>query len=62
MRFHFKENNMPEFTYSWAFAFIVGCFVGGLIGFVLTIICAASGKASRVEEKIEQDLLKEINR
>lgn len=46
---------MPEFTQSWAFAFIIGCFIGGCFGFLLAAILAASGRASRMEEKIVRD-------
>jgi len=38
---------MPEFTESWAFWFLVGI----VVGFILAIILAASGKASRIEER-----------
>ena len=51
---------MPEFTQSWAFVFIIGCFVGGAIGFLLAIIFAASGMASRMEERIEDSLIYEV--
>ena len=42
---------MPEFTQSWAFIFIVGviCFAAG---FILAIIIAGSGRASRAEELV----------
>ena len=48
---------MPEFTQSWAFIFIVGviCFAAG---FILAIILAASGRASRMEEKMEKDVFR----
>ena len=46
---------MPEFIQSWACAFIIGCFIGGAIGFFATIIISASGKASRMEEKMVYD-------
>jgi len=42
---------MPEFTQSWLFAFIIGCFVGGFIGFLGAAILAASGRGSRMEEE-----------
>ena len=42
-----------SFFRSWAFAFILGCFVGGAIGFIGAALCAVSGRASRVEEKRE---------
>ena len=40
---------MPEFTSSWAFAFIVGiiCFA---VGFALAIIMAGGSRRSRAEE------------
>ena len=50
---------MNEFTQSWAFAFIIGCFIGGAIGFFAAIIISASGQASRMEEKIEDRLVYE---
>jgi len=40
--------------------FIVGGFICGFIGFLGAAILAASGRASRVEEKIENDLEFEI--
>ena len=57
---HQGEDNMPEFTQSWAFAFIIGCFVGGCFGFLGAAILAASGKASRMEEKTEDKMKFEI--
>lgn len=42
---------MINFFHSWAFAFIIGCFVGGFIGFIGAAILAASGKASRMEDE-----------
>ena len=39
-----------NFLHSWAFAFIIGCFVGGAIGFIGACILAVAGRASRVEE------------
>ena len=42
-----------NFFQSWAFAFIAGCFVGGLIVFIVTIIVAAGSRRSRAEERIE---------
>jgi len=45
-----------NFFQSWAFWFLVGIAVGFIAGFALAIILAASGKASRMEEKIEDDL------
>lgn len=46
---------MPEFTQSWAFIFIIGiiCFAAG---FILAAILAASGRGSKMEERIERDL------
>jgi len=44
---------MPEITSSWAFAFIIGCFVGAIIGFFVAALCAISGQASRAEEERE---------
>ena len=46
---------MPEFIQSWACAFIIGCFIGGAIGFFTAIILAASGRASRMEERMVYD-------
>ena len=48
-----------NFFQSWAFTFIIGviCFAAG---FALAIILAASGKASRMEEKIEDSIKFEI--
>lgn len=43
---------MTDFFQSWAFAFIIGCFVGGAIGFIGAAILAASGQASRAEDRI----------
>ena len=52
---------MPEFTQSWAFIFIVGvtCFI---VGFVLATILAASGKASRAEERISDEAIYEVTK
>ena len=36
--------------------FIIGGFICGFIGFLGAAILAASGRASRMEEKIESDL------
>ena len=36
--------------------FIIGGFICGFIGFLGAAILAASGRASRMEEKIEKDL------
>lgn len=36
--------------------FIIGGFICGFIGFLGAAILAASGRASRMEEKIEEDL------
>ena len=47
---------MPEFTQSWAFAFIIGCFVGAIIGYFVTALCAISGQASREEERREAEI------
>ena len=44
---------MPEFTQSWAFAFIIGCIVGGIITFIVTIIIAAGSMRSKAEERME---------
>lgn len=40
----------PTFFQSWAFYFLLGCFVGGIIGFIGAALLAASGQASRQEE------------
>lgn len=49
---------MPEFIQSWTFIFIIGviCFAAG---FVLAIILAASGNASRMEERISGEAIHE---
>lgn len=46
----YKEDNMNNF---WI-GFIVGGFICGLIGFLGAAILAASGRASRMEEEIEE--------
>lgn len=43
---------MTEFFHSQAFAFIIGCFIGGAIGFFVAALCAGSGRASRAEEEM----------
>jgi len=50
---------MPEFFHSQAFAFIIGCVVGGAFGFLLACILAAPGKASRMEERISDEAIHE---
>ena len=50
---------MQEFTQSWAFAFLLGCIIGGCFGVVLAAILAASGRASRTEERIEKDIFRD---
>ena len=45
-----------NFFQSWAFWFLAGIVVGFIAGFVLAIILAASGRASRMEEEIEDNL------
>ena len=42
-----------SFLHSWAFAFIIGCFVGGTVVFIVTIILAASSRDSRAEGKTD---------
>ena len=49
---------MPDFTQSWALWFIIGCFVGGCFGFLGAAILAASGKASRMEERMGNELMR----
>ena len=44
--------NEANFFHSWAFAFIIGCFIGGLIGFFTACILAASSKGSREDKAI----------
>ena len=51
---------MPEFTQSWVFAFLLGCIIGGCFGVVLAAILAASGRASRMEEKISDSAIHEV--
>ena len=48
---------MPDFFHSWAFAFIIGCFVGGCFGFLGAAILATSGRASRMEEKMSDEAI-----
>ncbi len=48
---------MTEFFHSWAFAFILGCFAGGMVGFFVAALCAVSGRASRMEEEIEAEIM-----
>ena len=48
-----------SFFKSWAFWFIVGCFVGVIIGYFVAALCFMSAQASRNEEKLEQSLMKE---
>ena len=47
---NYREANMSDF---WI-GFIVGGIICGCIGFLVAIICAASGKRSRVEEEWEK--------
>ena len=49
-----------NFFQSWAFAFIIGCFVGGAIGFFVAAILAASGKVVGMEEETEDSIKYEI--
>lgn len=49
---------MLEFTQSWAFWFLI-IAVSFAAGFVLAIIIAGSGRASRMEEKIEKDIFRD---
>ena len=37
--------------------FVVGGFICGLIGFLSAAILAASGRASRMEEEIEEEII-----
>ena len=53
---------MPEFFHSQAFAFIIGCVVGGAFGFLLACILAAPGKASRMEERISDEAIHEATK
>ena len=50
---------MTDFFHSWAFWFIIGCFVGACFGVVLAAILAASGRASRMEERISDEAIHE---
>jgi len=50
---------MPEFTNSWVFAFIAGCFVGGICVFIATIIIVAGSNRSRAEERISDEAVYE---
>lgn len=43
---------MANFFHSWAFWFIIGCFVGGTVGFITAALCAASSKRSRAEDEL----------
>ena len=49
-----------NFFQSWAFWFLAGIIVGFALGFILAIIIAASGKGSRMKEKIEDSIKFEI--
>jgi len=49
---------MTDFFHSWAFAFIIGCFVGVCFGFLGAAILAVSGRASRMEERMEKDVFR----
>ena len=53
---------MTDFFHSWAFAFIIGLFIGGIIGFFTTALCAISARASREEERIENSLIYEATK
>jgi len=44
---------MSEFFHSQAFAFILGCFTGGMVIFIVTIILAASSRDSKAEGKTD---------
>lgn len=44
---------MNNFFQSYALWFLIGCFVGGAIGFIGAAILAASSRASRAEEEWE---------
>ena len=50
---------MIEFFHSHAFYFIIGCFIGAIIGFFTAALCAASGRASRMEERISDEAIYE---
>ena len=49
---------MTEFFHSQAFAFLLGIFIGGIIGFFTAAILAASARASREEERMVYDAYK----
>jgi len=44
-----------NFFQSWAFWLLAGIVIGFIAGFALAIIMAASGRASRMEEKMVYD-------
>jgi len=48
-----------SFFRSWAFWFLVGCFVGVIIGYFVAAICFISARESRREEKQEQLRMKD---
>ncbi|KKN08075.1 hypothetical protein LCGC14_1060320 [marine sediment metagenome] len=48
-----------SFFKSWAFWFLVGCFIGTIIGYFVAALCFISGRESRLEEKREQSLMKD---
>jgi len=47
-----------SFFKSWAFWFLVGCFVGVIIGYFVAALCFISARASRFEDKLEQSLMR----
>ena len=55
MGFPFKEAKMNNFFQSWAFWFLLGCFVVAVIAFILWVICAAGSKRSRAKEENEKE-------
>ena len=52
---------MPEFIQSWAFAFLI-IAISFAAGFVLAIIIAGSGRASRMEERISDNAIHRLQR
>ncbi|MBA7697361.1 hypothetical protein ES703_106026 [subsurface metagenome] len=50
-----------NFLSMWQFwiGFAIGIFIGCIIGYFVAALCCISGRASRLEEKLEQSLMKD---
>jgi len=48
-----------SFFKSWAFWFLVGCFVGVISGYFVAALCFLNKRETRLEKKREQSLMKE---